>query len=74
MKKGFVANVLSTPKQRQRFFWGRNMVSLLFAAGAYHSIGGALGVGLGVVTLIGAYFTVAPMIAFIACLIEQMFS
>jgi hypothetical protein len=74
MKKGFVASVLSTPKQRQRFIWGRNMVALICAVGVYHTIGGALGVGLGVVALIGSYFTVAPVIAFIACLFEQMYS
>jgi hypothetical protein len=74
MKKGFIASVLSTHKQRQRFIWARNMVSFVCAAMAWHFIGGGLGLGLAGITLIGAYFTVAPVVAFIACLIEQMCS
>lgn len=50
------------------------MVSVLCAVGAYHTLGGALGLGLGAFALIGAYFTLAPVIAFIACLVEQMYS
>jgi len=75
MKRGFIASVLSTQKQRQRFIWARNMISLGCAVWAYQAIGGGgVGAAIAVAALVAAYLTVAPILAFVACLIEQMYS
>lgn len=73
MRKGFVASVLSGSKQRQRFFWARNIISVLCAAAAFQSVGGVTGVAIAGLVLFTAYFTIAPVAAFIACFIEQAY-
>jgi hypothetical protein len=72
MSKSFVQSVLSTQKQRQRFYWIRNFVALCCAAGAFKLVGGSLGAIAAAGALLGGYFTVAPLIAFAVCLFEQM--
>lgn len=70
----FIGSVLSTRKQRQRFYWARNVISFACAALAFHAIGGTLGLVVAVGALCGAYFTVAPVLAFLMCLVEHLYS
>lgn len=73
-RTGFVQSVLSTTRQRQRYYWVRNFVSLFCAVGTFQIVGGDFGWILALVGLIGGYFTVAPVIAFLVCLFEKMHS
>jgi len=66
--------VLSTQKQRQRYYYFRNLISGISGVAAFASIGGVLGIPLGIVAAILAYFSLAPIIAFFICLFEQMAS
>jgi hypothetical protein len=66
-------SILSTPKQRKRFFWVRNMATL-FSGGAIYQLPEPFGIWLCVPGAILTYFTVAPVIALIVCFIEEMFS
>lgn len=72
MGTGFISNVLSSKKQRKRFFWFRNVISVFFAFLAYQEVGGTLGWLALALALIVSYFTVAPTIAFVICFIEEM--
>ncbi|MCQ8103459.1 hypothetical protein NP590_05005 [Methylomonas sp. SURF-2] len=72
MSKGFICSVLSTQRQRQRFYWIRNFVALFCAAGTFKVVGGTLGGIVAIGALLGGYFTIAPVIAFLVCLFEQM--
>lgn len=74
MSRGFIQSVLSTQKQRQRFYWVRNMISFFCGVATFYEIGGVLGGLLALAALVVAYFTIAPVLAFIACLFEQMYS
>jgi hypothetical protein len=74
MRSSFIRSVLSTQKQRQRFFYFRNFSAGACALMAGVEIGGGMGLAVGFVVLFLAYYTVAPIIAFIICLIEQMAS
>lgn len=74
MRTGFIHSVLSTPRQRQRFYWVRNIASLFCAVAAFQVVGGDYGWMLAFGALIVGYFTVAPVVAFIVCLFEQMHS
>ncbi len=74
MVKGFVKSVLSTKKQRQAFFYFRNLIALACALVSFKYIGGSIGLGVGVVVLVVGYMTIAPVVAFIICLLEQMLS
>lgn len=71
---GFIKSVLSTKKQRQSFFYFRNLTALACALVTFKYIGGSIGLGLAVVALVVGYMTVAPVVAFIICLLEQMLS
>jgi hypothetical protein len=70
--KGYIRSVLSTKTQRQRFFYVRNLIAFLCAVATFQFFGGAIGGGLAAVALLLSYITVAPVIAFIICLIEQL--
>lgn len=74
MRNSFVRSVLSTPKQRQRFFYFRNGTAILAGALVFTSVTGTFGAILGVLAIPLAYFTVSPIIAFIVCFVEQMLS
>lgn len=74
MKRGFIESVLFTQKRRQLFYWVRNLVAFIAAVSVFHEVGGGLGAGLAVLALFVAYYTVAPVVAFAACLFEQMYS
>lgn len=72
--RSFVASVLSTQKQRQRFYYFRYFTALFCAFGAFQAVDGPVGIGLGVVSLIIGYFTIAPVVAFLVCFIEKICS
>lgn len=74
MANGFVQSVLSTKKQRQTFFYFRNLVAFICALVTFKFVGGSIGLGVAVVALVLGYITIAPIVAFIICLIEQMLS
>lgn len=78
MRKSFVYSVLSTQKNRQRYFYFKNTIAAVCGIAAYVKIsslfGSALGVGVAVIAAILAYLTVAPVIAFLICLFEQIAS
>lgn len=74
MARGFVQSVLSTKKQRQAFFYFRNLIAFACALVTFKFVNGSLGLGLAVVTLILSYMTIAPVVAFVICLFEQMLS
>jgi hypothetical protein len=66
-------SILSTPKQRKRFFWLRNMAALGTGALAYQ-LQAPFGLWLCLPITLLAYFTVAPIVAVILCFIEEMLS
>lgn len=79
MSNGFIRSVLSTQKQRQRFFWFRNVISMGCAYGAFQffvttGMAQELVWGAAFAALVISYFTLAPVVAFIICFIEQMLS
>ena len=74
MRNSFVRSVLSTPKQRQRFFYFRNGTALISGVLVFTSVTGTLGAILGVLAVPVAYLTIAPIVAFVICLVEQMLS
>ncbi len=78
MRRTFVNSVLSTHKRRQGYFYVRNLVAGGCGFAVYTklvvTLGTTMAVAAGIATTIGAYFTVAPIIALLACLIEQMSS
>lgn len=79
MSNGFIRSVLSTQKQRQRFFWFRNVISMLCAYGVFQffantGVAQELVWAAALAALVISYFTLAPVVAFIICFIEQMLS
>jgi hypothetical protein len=64
--------LLSTPKQRKRFFWCRNMST--FAIGCLVAQWPTWGPFLCIPAALIGYFTIAPIIAVILCFIEEMLS
>ena len=74
MIRSFVNDVLSSRKQRQRFSWFRVMISFVAAFLAGSQFSDTLAIGVGIIALPIAYMTVAPVLAFIICLIEGMLS
>lgn len=74
MEKSFVQSVLSTKKQRQAFYYFRGIVSLLCAVAVFKMAPEEWSIILAGAGLVVSYLTVAPVIAFIICLAEQMFS
>lgn len=78
MRRTFVQGVLSTPKRRQSYFYFRNLIAGGCGIAAYvklgASLGAAIGAGIGVAAAVAAYFTIAPVIALLICLFEQMSS
>lgn len=74
MAKGFVASILSTQKRRQQFYYVRNITSLFSGIAFGQYIGGGIGFFFGVIAIVVAYMTIAPIIALLVCLIEQMYS
>lgn len=84
MSNGFIRSVLSTQKQRQRFFWFRNVISLLCPLGVLHlfkdgyipipsSLDWLIWV-LAFASIFIGYLTIAPIIAFAVCFLEHLFS
>jgi hypothetical protein len=74
MFQSFVNDVLSSRKQRERFSWFRVMITLVAALLTGSQFSDMLAIGVGIITLPIAYMTVAPVLAFVVCLIEGMFS
>jgi hypothetical protein len=72
MSRGFIGSLLSTRKQRQRFFYFRNLAAFAGAVGAYSYVGGMGGLALAAGALVVGYFTLAPVVAFAICYIEEM--
>lgn len=72
MAYGFIRSVLSTKKRRQTFFYFRNLIALVCAGVTYKFVGGSIGLGVAAIALVLGYMTIAPVIAFLICLIEQM--
>jgi hypothetical protein len=74
---GFVDGILSTNKQKKRFFYFRNLSAVILAVVAYveldNRVGGFFAVGLAFLALFVAYKTVSVLIALSICFIEQMF-
>lgn len=74
MLKSFTRSVLSTKTQRQRFFYFRNITAFLCGIAVFTFVGGTAGYILAVVAFLLSYITVAPIVAFIICLAEQLLS
>jgi hypothetical protein len=78
MKRTFAQSVLSTQKRRQSFYYCRNFIAAGCGLFAYMklsvSLGMIIGSVIGFVTMIVAYLTIAPAIALLLCLLEQMLS
>ena len=74
MFPGFVRSVLTTPKQRIRFFWIRSILAGASGFYAAQFVPGALGVALGFAAAAVSFYTVAPVIALVICFVEQMLS
>jgi hypothetical protein len=74
---GFIKSVTSTRKSRQRFYYFRNLTSAICAIVVFQYLSGAsIGLYLSIAGAIAGfaigYMTIAPIVAFIICLIEQM--
>lgn len=74
MLKSFVRGVLSSQKQRQRYYYFKNGIAFVSGLFIFVQLGGVIGFALGIVGAFIAIFTIAPIIAFLICLIEQMAS
>jgi len=78
MKRTFVQGVLSTPKRRQSYFYFRNLIAGGCGIAVYVKTSTLLGMymagGIGFIAAVAAFFTIAPVIAFLICLFEQMAS
>jgi len=74
MRRSFVQSVLSSQKQRQRYYYFKNITAGLCGIATFVGLGGVFGIALGVAATVLAYFTVAPIVAFLICLFEQMAS
>jgi hypothetical protein len=69
-----VKSVTSTAKDRRRYFYFKNLVSVLVAAFVFVNIGGFIGGGLAIVAALISNFTISPVVAFLICLCEQILS
>ena len=74
MFRSFINDVLSSRKQRQRFSWFRVMITFVVAFLAGSQFNDTLAIGIGIIALPIAYMTVAPVLAFLICLVEGMLS
>ena len=67
-------SILSTPKQRKRFFWARNMTTLFVGAAVFYWLPEPWGMILVLPAVVIGYLTIAPVVALILCFIEEMMS
>lgn len=74
MFPGFVTSILSTPKQRARFFWIRSVVAGASGFYAGQFVAGEIGIVLGFAVAALSFYTLAPVVALVLCFIEQMLS
>jgi hypothetical protein len=76
--KSFKNGVLSSPKQKQRYFYFKHLISGLCGIIAYTHFSAGLGVTAALIISVGAallaFLTIAPVVAFLICLFEQMAS
>ncbi|WP_157385930.1 hypothetical protein [Methylosarcina fibrata] len=78
MKRTFAQSVLSTQKRRQSYFYCRNLIAGGCGLFAYVKLSASLGMTIGAIVgftaMIASYLTIAPLIALLLCLFEQMLS
>jgi hypothetical protein len=67
-------SILSTPKQRRRFFWVRNMATFFIGLAVFYKLPDPWGMILVLPAALLTYFTVAPVVALIVCFVEEMMS
>ena len=76
--KGFVDSILSSRKQRRRFFYFRIYLIPFITASIYvqaqHYVDKDTALILGIISLPFVYKLISPAIAFMICFIEEMFS
>ncbi|WP_296246270.1 hypothetical protein [uncultured Stenotrophomonas sp.] len=70
----FVQGVLSSRKQRQRFFYFRSFITIGCGIAAFKLFDGDIALLVGLGGLVVGYFTVAPVVAFLICFFEQLLS
>lgn len=70
--KTLVKSVTSTAKERQRYFYCKNLTSVLIGIFVFANLEGLLGIGLGIAASLISNFTISPIVAFVICLFEQI--
>lgn len=73
-RRTFIESILSTQKQRQRFYYFRNLTALCCAVGGFHFAAQHFAWAAAIVGLFAGYLIIGPVVAFLVCLIEQMYS
>jgi hypothetical protein len=67
-----IKSVTSTRKERQRYFYFKNLVSVIVAVLVFVNVGGLPGAVLAIIAALISNFTISPIVAFLICLCEQI--